>query len=262
MGNFQDWFDQSIGRLIDMDGDGSMDCVDIPESWSRFLWPNISATTTLGYGDAKDHFANASSDYWDKLTGIIPQQGDVVVFGATPFNKYGHIAVVISADNSGMSVIEQNTYTQAAAYTAQRPYINVTGYLRPKGVDMIQTDDEAAEVVRGEFKREPQPNEVSDLKGREWYDALKLYRTSAAGQQVQAQVDNYNNVVNSLDQANTVIGQLQAGQQVEQKTITDLQTQLTEAQKNTGLDQATKDQIANTNSVVNWIKDLLSRIFK
>lgn len=45
--------------------------------------------------------------------------------------------------------------------------------------------------------------------------------------------------------------------------ITDQQKEIEQLKKNQGgIDQATKDQIANTNSIVQWIKDKLNSIFK
>ena len=61
-----------------------------------------------------------------------------------------------------------------------------------QGVDnVIQTPDEAAEVIRGVFKREPTAHEVQDLIGRSWYDAIRTYRMSAAGQTIAAEVNNF-----------------------------------------------------------------------
>lgn len=57
--------------------------------------------------------------------------------------------------------------------------------------DMIETSDQAAEIVRAVFDREPTQHEVNDLVGRNWYDAIRLYRTSGPGQTIHAQVVDF-----------------------------------------------------------------------
>lgn len=138
--NFQEWYDQTLGHQIDIDGAYGDQCVDVAMSWAQFCFPGHQWPELLGHGDAKDLFGAANPDFFEKLTGITPTQGDMVVFGATPTNPYGHIAVVISADASHMQVIEQNGFNPSGvAYVATRPYNNIIGYLRPKGEQNMST---------------------------------------------------------------------------------------------------------------------------
>jgi hypothetical protein len=55
----------------------------------------------------------------------------------------------------------------------------------------VNTDDEAAELVRSVFKREPVKEEIESMKGRYWKERLVYLRTSKAGQEVAAKVADY-----------------------------------------------------------------------
>ena len=59
------------------------------------------------------------------------QQGDAVVFGATPTNKYGHVAIVLETFPTYLVVFEQDGFKQDGAKIAKWDYKNVIGYLRP-----------------------------------------------------------------------------------------------------------------------------------
>ena len=144
MSKFDDWLATlKLGttevKHIDDDADGSLDCVDVPEDWCQFLWPGVTVGQTLGYGNAKDHYKNASETYFDKLpANASAQPGDIPVWDATPYNTFGHIAVNITPSDGDLTVVEQNTYTQEPVTKATRSRNNLIGLLRPKGVDMGQ----------------------------------------------------------------------------------------------------------------------------
>ena len=140
---FDEWLAQSKGKALSIDNNNSLDCVDVPKSWATFLF-NVSWVQTIGYGNAKDLYNNASSNYFDKIpnspTGV-PNPGDIIVWG-TGIGIYGHIAVVIWANVNTFMVLEQDSYKQVAAY--QRQWLNysaVIGWLRPKYNDNGGTMD-------------------------------------------------------------------------------------------------------------------------
>lgn len=140
---FDEWLAQSKGKALSIDNNNSLDCVDVPKSWATFLF-NVSWVQTIGYGNAKDLYNNASSNYFDKIpnspTGV-PNPGDIIVWG-TGIGIYGHIAVVIWANVNTFMVLEQDSYKQIAAYQRQWPnYSAVIGWLRPKYNDNGGTMD-------------------------------------------------------------------------------------------------------------------------
>lgn len=60
------------------------------------------------------------------------QCGDVVVWGASPTNKYGHVAIIVAEVGNEFMVLEQNGFTQDGTKITTRTKANVIGYLRKK----------------------------------------------------------------------------------------------------------------------------------
>lgn len=58
--------------------------------------------------------------------------GDVVVWGASPTNKYGHVAIILAETETELLVLEQNGFTQDGAKTVMRSKANIVGFLRKK----------------------------------------------------------------------------------------------------------------------------------
>lgn len=142
------WITSAPGRKTDMDGDASFDCVDVPKDYAEHIWANTTWRQVWpGAGNACDMIRTVSTSYFDVIlndpnnTSQIPQRGDVIVFagtgGAGTLNPYGHIAVVTAADQSGVNVIQQDTYMQEAMTAGRLAYTNAgtgpcSGWLRPK----------------------------------------------------------------------------------------------------------------------------------
>lgn len=60
---------------------------------NQYCW-RVLGVPAMAWGHAKDWATNANvAKYFDKVGS--PQAGDILVYGATPTNKYGHIAIDI-----------------------------------------------------------------------------------------------------------------------------------------------------------------------
>lgn len=190
---FQDWLNKTIGKQVDIDKYAGDQCVDVAMSWAEYLYPGHKWPELLGYGNAKDLFSAASPIYFDKVMKN-PQQGDMVVFGATNTNPYGHIAVVINAGDT-LDVIEQNGFNPSGvAYEAHRPYANIIGYLRPKGASMAKTADQKADEL---YKLLDQTNKNVD----------KLYQI--VNENLQAINKTISDLYIHLDQTNKRVDKLE-----------------------------------------------------
>lgn len=151
MKSFLQWYNANIGKKTDLDN-ASYDCVDVPKSWAEYLYDK-PWTQSLSWGNAKDIWNNVSSNFWQRIprgTGT-PKIGDVVCMGAGIGGGYGHIAVVVEVVGNTITVIQQDTFLQAAAYLgkfdANASYIQ--GYLRP----VIDFDDGTKPEVLQSFQR-------------------------------------------------------------------------------------------------------------
>src|SRR6185295_1372087 len=134
------WKKSVLGvKPLDIDNSGSVDCVDVPKSWAQFLFPGVPWQTSVGYGDARFTFDNANPFYFDKLRNaggskpsVTPKQGDVAVYGLTPSlgfvnqyeNPYGHVGVVDSVYDGGVTLVQQESdQPTLAPYLKNRDYI-------------------------------------------------------------------------------------------------------------------------------------------
>lgn len=145
MDRINQWIANAPGRRIDVDGAYGLQCKDVIDDYCLWLfndWQN-----TIRPANAKEAFANSNGDFFEKILNnmsdpnLLPQCGDIIIWGAMVGNPYGHIAVVLGADLNGVDVIEQDGFAQTPARTIRRPWIisggPVIGWLRPRPEKII-----------------------------------------------------------------------------------------------------------------------------
>ena len=146
MNKFDEWLKNAVGRGMNPDGAYGYQCKDVADDYSAWLFGNWQ--DTIRPANAKDAFAKANPNYFIKIANnlndpnLIPQSGDIIVWGASQANPWGHIAVVVSADKTGVVVIEQDGFRNTIpAYQAKRGYIYAgmpcIGWLRPRPEKII-----------------------------------------------------------------------------------------------------------------------------
>lgn len=129
-----DFINHYFGKKVDFDGAYGAQCVDLFRMYCKevLVLPHTGAVD-----GAKDLFLE-----WDHLPleryffnkVLNPECGDVVIWGETSTNKYGHVAIFISKINKKeMLVFEQDGFKQDGAKFKVRKFENVLGYLRKKG---------------------------------------------------------------------------------------------------------------------------------
>lgn len=155
----EQWFKNAIGRGMNPDKAYGYQCKDVADDYSTWLFGNWQ--NTIRPANAKDAFAKANPDYFIKIannlndTNLIPQRGDIIVWGASQANPWGHIAVVESADKSGVVVVEQDGFRNTIpAYRIKRGYVFAgmacIGWLRPRPEKMIGYTPPAPAVAGNE----------------------------------------------------------------------------------------------------------------
>ena len=146
MNKIDDWLKNAVGRGMNPDGAYGYQCKDVADDYSTWLFGNWQ--NTIRPADAKDAFNNANDEFFIKIANnlndpnLIPQRGDIIVWGASQANHWGHIAVVVSADKTGVVVIEQDGFRNTIpAYQAKRGYVYAgmpcIGWLRPRPEKII-----------------------------------------------------------------------------------------------------------------------------
>jgi LysM domain/CHAP domain len=131
----------SAGKLLNPDGAYGFQCKDVVDAYCLELfgdWVN-----TIRPGNAAVIFDQASGTHFTKFRNNprdvkqIPARGDVVNWGPSRAVPEGHTGIVVSADQKGMMVLEQDGYAQTPAKIVWRGYTLpngavVVGWLRPK----------------------------------------------------------------------------------------------------------------------------------
>lgn len=115
-------------------------CTAIPHAWEQMCGLGLT------YGNAVDMYGNASDADYIKIPNAAtnyPVAGDTVIWHQDPrvgTNQFGHVAVVISANPTTLTVFEQNDTAGGGngaprVYTF-RNYAGVTGWLHPRKFDV------------------------------------------------------------------------------------------------------------------------------
>lgn len=131
------------GKYFNPDNAYGFQCKDIIDSYVMAIFPGKSWTETIKPGNANQIMNAANAEYFTKIwndpnnAALVPQYGDIICWGGDGYNEFGHIAIVISADQNGVNVIQQDGGLQCAAFSGRLGYVQnytgeVQGWLRPR----------------------------------------------------------------------------------------------------------------------------------
>jgi len=139
------------GRQVVWNWDGSAtgtargfgaQCVDLVRQWfeeglglSRAQQPEPTGNAgAVGFADHARRPTQARFMDWTPYQrGMVAPIGSVPVFGPTPGNRFGHIAVTVEADAQGLRLFSQDGFNQArGAQVMSYTYQNLLGWLTPK----------------------------------------------------------------------------------------------------------------------------------
>ena len=125
------------GKKVDFDGAYGAQCVDLFRQYCQDVLGIPHTGSVDGAKDLYEKYADlpVEKKYFTRLTkSATPGLGLVAVWGATPTNKYGHVAIVLCGiDSSSLLVFEQNGVLQDGAKLMRRSKQNLLGYLKLKG---------------------------------------------------------------------------------------------------------------------------------
>ncbi len=128
------WANSKVGQSIDWDGVYGAQCVDLIAAYYNYL-----GTSTPG-GNACNYVNNKLPSGWSRIkrdSNVIPEPGDIAVYDVGwRGNKYGHIAIVISANASDMTTVEQYGSTDHKTHKVNFPYnrgekYHLWGFIKP-----------------------------------------------------------------------------------------------------------------------------------
>ena len=108
----QNFINKYNGKRIDVDNQFGYQCWDLSQKYVNEVWEIdywLSCRTTGGvkdiYNDFDRIFEKDKFIRYPNLRDTVPNIGDLVVWG---FGQYGHIAIVVEATVSKLTVFEQN----------------------------------------------------------------------------------------------------------------------------------------------------------
>ena len=132
-----EFINRNLGKKVDFDGQYGAQCVDLFRQYCRDV---LGTEHTGGVEGAKDLFLKYSElplekKHFIKIVEPVPEAGDVLVWGATKSNPYGHVAIFIakSLQSGKLIVFEQDGFRQDGAKFAVRDETNLLGVLRFRG---------------------------------------------------------------------------------------------------------------------------------
>lgn len=118
---------QNLGKKVDFDGTSGAQCVDLYRQYCKDVL-EIPQTPALGVeGGAKDIWEKHGSLKQSKDSFAV---GDVLIYDATPSNKYGHVCILVALlDTNTFVVLEQNGFEQSGTKLTVRDTTNLIGSL-------------------------------------------------------------------------------------------------------------------------------------
>ncbi len=110
--------DNVSGRNVSKDGYNiglKYQCVEFVK---RYYYEHLGHRMPNPYGHAKDFFDEALKDgEWNSNRALVqftngslsrPAADDLIVFGPTAFNSYGHVAIISKVSDSQVEIVQQN----------------------------------------------------------------------------------------------------------------------------------------------------------
>lgn len=94
----KEWIDHNVGKPLNFDGKFGNHCVDLFRFYLRDV---LNIPQPDGVSGAKELATNYNKNHFtwvQNAPGIVPNPGDVIIFDASPGNKFGHVSVAIEAN--------------------------------------------------------------------------------------------------------------------------------------------------------------------
>ena len=113
----------------------------------RYYYVHLKHKMPYSYGHAKDFYDKALIDgqkstardliQYSNPSRTKPKVDDLIVFGATRFNPYGHVAIISKVTDDKIEIVQQNTGLRTrATFTLKKTgnwwkiHVNALGWLR------------------------------------------------------------------------------------------------------------------------------------
>ena len=104
------WVRSQVGKGLDYDGVYGNQCVDLICYYYKYL-----GQTSPG-GNGKDYSWNQLPAGWQRLQGVQPQKGDILVYSGNSANPYGHVAIYAADRETYHQNFDTHPYVEKITY--------------------------------------------------------------------------------------------------------------------------------------------------
>lgn len=127
--NLDQFFNTWNGRFVEeLDPTNENQCKDLAQKYVK----DVLNQPYLPLGNANLMFSLAQNDIYNKYVNTVsnfPQRGDLVIWDSR-YGKYGHIAIVMSANLFWFTAFEQNDPFESPCHLKRYSYFGVRGWVR------------------------------------------------------------------------------------------------------------------------------------
>lgn len=174
----RNWLTAATGQWHDADGYYGAQCTDLAQVYSRWLGGPRFWGNAINFYDQPGSFYQQIANSPDPAN--VPRLGDIVIWD---IGSYGHVAICIDADATGLTTLDQNWYTAndtgSAALVVRHTWTSrkVKGWLRPtlasapatpaptQGEDMAD-ENTIKNLYLVVLRREADPAGIDHYKGK------------------------------------------------------------------------------------------------
>jgi len=272
--SLQEFINKYNGKGVEVEDPSNRDqCMDLAFAWLDNLGVPRATIRHLYAYQAFSQPNDLTRQYFDLVQGKA-SPGDLIVWN-TQVGIAGHISIFVSGNfPTGFTSFDQNWPSGSKSHLQWHNNFGIAGVLKLKKGDQNMATKASKEIVNG-FYATVLGRPASDKEQKDWagQDVDKVFWAIASSKERQEFV-NYRvgKLYESALQRKGNKEEIAQWYKVPEKNQFIDITGSAEAKavskkyKNCdsggGIDEKTKEQIAETNSIVKWIKDLLNKVFK
>ena len=199
--NYSEFISEYNGKSFDFDGVSGVQCVDLIKMYLN----KVFNYEPKAWGNAKDYFFNfynlpITNGFIkiDNTPDLVPQKGDICVWGAGLGNKYGHVAIATGEGDTSKFYSYDLNWNGKTVKKVLHNYKGFLGVLRP--IDQTKIIEEGGDepVRRYQNGSTAEPvyadtnltNKIGELNPREACDCFGIFENRAM---VRYKVNGTNN---------------------------------------------------------------------
>lgn len=240
------WLNAQAGQYKDFDGMYQAQCVDLFNFYYQFLTGVSPYSKGYGVPGAKDLW-NVPTDVFTKIANsntLVPQPGDVAIYGSSWGGGYGHVEMVLGSDSRGTWFVGNNeagnpSQPASKVYrTWAQQNTGLIGVMRPnfnQGTTMGATSEQVKQLYRAILWREADQSGLNTYTGKDAYFVANDLYNSVEGNDLR---NRFNAMPGQIDNLNKTVGDLT-------KQLADLKSRVdSQSSQITGLTQTVNEKQA------------------